>query len=47
MQVFGLLCITRVYAELDCMPMKHANVCVCARANQNGRVQFVQTKMHE
>ena len=44
MQVFGLLRITHVYAEPDCMPMKHANVCVCARANQNERVQFVQTK---
>ena len=43
MHVFGLLCITRVYAKPERMPMKHAKN-TRAHVNQNARVQFVQTK---
>ena len=44
MHVFGLLCITRVYGKSECMPMKHAKCVTRACANQNVRVQFMQTK---
>ena len=40
MHIFGLLCITRVYAKPECTPMKYAK-CV-------GKTRvLVQTKMHE
>ena len=57
--VFGLLRVTRVYAKPKSTPMKHVKcvekyACSCKpkctstfRANQNARVQFVQTKVHE